>query len=728
MSRVFVSLLLLAASLPCRADWCGTGPANSARVRAVHEWGGRKLAANAVTSDARTIEVRDGGTFLVPNDETLTPGYHPFDLDGRSLGFVPSGSGFSAKRMALQYREPLTAPLTDFETTADFFLVHELAFSFPIFGRSVTRIYVSAFNGITFEEPVRETGFQFDVVEAAVHRAALVSPLLVTAQKPASMKKPRVFVEERAGAVVVTWRAEGGSFPYDVQAELSSSGAITFSYRTVSMRWGTPVITPGFDPATVQRTVAYTLDDTAGVTTEVPDPIRPMVDLRKVEVVSFDDTELFAVRLTLEGPIDASKLDAGRTIGFLVALENSIGVEDVVAGVELTRDEVRLQPFNHIQFVNTSAAIHLDGNVIEFYGRRTINPATSAMVRVAAATYSAPYAFYVDTAGDFGRIDFAKRSATTDLSAVTETGTPIPGAVSEPFTLGVFDPMAVWERLKDEWALNDAGYDGVAMYQNFHTDLIFYAGAYAITGNPQVDGVTYVGVPGYGTTAPLRPTLMHMNHLTYDFSSSDRTASQVMLHEFAHRWLYYLEVELPLEDDRVLNPVTPHPAAYVHTPAAFSLHGENEASVMGGGFFTSLGGNSYRASAANFGYSWTDLYAMGLADAAEVPDWFFLKDTGLPLQYFPPEGAVVTGTRKDVNIEHVRRQLGFRVPDTSSSDRLFRVLFVLVTDEGRPATEEELATIRKWRALFERDFARATGGRAMVRTPFGQGVKRRSVR
>jgi hypothetical protein len=300
--------------------------------------------------------------------------------------------------------------------------------------------------------------------------------------------------------------------------------------------------------------------------------------------------------------------------------------------------------------------------------------------------------------------------------------------VSEPFTLGVFDPKAVWEKLKDEWSFSEEAFDAVAMYQNFHTDLTFYAGAYAIAGNPQVDGVTYEGVPGYGTSGPRHPTLMHMNHLRYDFSSADKTASQVMLHEFAHRWLYYLEVELPPEDKRVLNPVTAHPAAYVHTPSAFPLHGPDEASVMGGGFFTPLGGGSYRASATNWGYSWTDLYAMGLADASEVPGWFFLKGTSLPLQYFPPDGVTVTGTKKDVTIEHVRRELGFRVPDTSAAQRQFRVLFVLVTEQGQPASAQDLETMRRWRSLFERDFAIATGKRASVRTSFVQSSKRRAVR
>lgn len=727
MLRGFLALTLLVVAAPVSAQWiCGTGPATERHVSAARGRKARMPMADA-TPGTRTISVRDDGTFLVPNDATLTSGSRPFDLAGQSLVFEPSGEGFTTRRTALQYVEPSNERVIDFGTSSETYIARELGFAFPIFGRSVTRIYVSAFNGITFEEPVPETALQFDDLDAAVHRSAIVSPLLLTTHIPAELPKPRVFIDAGPDAVVVTWRSSGDVFGYNVQARLASSGAVTFSYENVEMRWGAPIITAGFDPKTATRTVGYTLTDTAGVTTEVQEAIRPMVDLRKIEIVTFDDSELFAVRLTMEGAIDPTKLEEGREFGVLVALADSIAVEDSVAAIEFTRNEVRIQGFGAMQFESTSARVMVDGNVIEFYGLRNIGAAATGMVTIGAATYQHPYAFYVDQAGDYGRMPYAKRAISTDLSSVGDAGVAKSGLITEAFTLGVFDPAAVWARLQKEYGLSDEEYDGVAMYQNFYTDLIFYAGAYATLGNPQVDGITGEGVDGYGRGLPRAPTLMHMNHLTYNQSSSEKSASRVMLHEFGHRWLYFLEVELPLEPDRVLNPVSAHPAAYVHTPSAFSLHGPNEASVMGGGYFTSVGSNTWKAQAANYGYSWTDLYAMGLADAVEVTPWFFLKGTNLPKQYFPEDGITVTGTRKDVNLNHVRNQLGFRQPSAAYSDRNFRVLFVLVTEEGRPASEAEIATMRKWRSVLERDFTKATGGRGRVKTSFHRPTKHRAA-
>lgn len=700
--------------------FCGTSPVNDARARALHARMQRE-AKPLAGPQARTIVERDG-TFVVPNDAAIAPGYRPFDLEGQSLVFTPAGaSAFTTKRTPLQYREPGSLPLRDFAQTADLFVQRDLGFTFPIYGRSVTRIFISAQNGITFEAPVVETALQFATLDAAVHRQAIVSPLLLTSHAPAALKKPRVFVDERPGAVVVTWRSSGGVFSYDIQAELTAAGAIAFSYRSVAMKWGAPLVSPGFDPLTATRTVAFTKNDGLGVTTEVRDPIRAMVDIEKLEVVTFDDAELFAIRLTLGGAIDRTQLRDDETFGFFFVYGES------VAGVELTRDAMRVQAFDTINAEEDGAAAFVDGKVIEMYALRRHGVPLPPMETVGAVSYALPYIFFVDDAGDRIRVPAAARTIVSDFSALPEAGAARTGVITEPFLLGQFDPYAVWEKLQTEWGLSDEEYDAVAMYQNFHTDLIFFASAYAIAGNPQVDGISFAELEGYGTGLAKAPTLMHMNHLTYDFSAAEKSASQVLLHEFGHRWLYYLEAEIIGEDPRVLNPVSAHPAAYVHTPSVFAMHGPNEASVMGGGFFTPLGGGSYRVTAANYGYSWVDLYAMGLADASEVASWFFLNDTDLPLQYFPPDGVTVTGNRRDVTIDAVRRELGFRQPSTVYAPRVFRVLFVLVTEEGRPATETDLATMRSWRSVLERDFTKATGKRGVVQTSFARPTKKRAA-
>jgi hypothetical protein len=129
------------------------------------------------------------------------------------------------------------------------------------------------------------------------------------------------------------------------------------------------------------------------------------------------------------------------------------------------------------------------------------------------------------------------------------------------------------------------------------------------------------------------------------------------------------------------------------------------------------------------GYSWTDLYLMGLATPSEVPNWFYLAGTSLPTEYWPEEGTVVTNpTRKDVSIDQVLTVHGPRAPSTSLSQRKFRLLFALITGPGTEPTEAEITKLNEWRTLVERNFSIATGGRARLETKYVRPTKTRSVR
>jgi hypothetical protein len=126
------------------------------------------------------------------------------------------------------------------------------------------------------------------------------------------------------------------------------------------------------------------------------------------------------------------------------------------------------------------------------------------------------------------------------------------------------------------------------------------------------------------------------------------------------------------------------------------------------------------------GYSWTDLYLMGLAAKEEVPPWFYLADTDLPGAYWPAEGDVVTGQKREVVIEQITAAHGPRIPSFALSQRQFRVLFVLVTENGQEPTDAEVAKLNQWRRVMERNFDLATGGRGRLITTFVRPGRRRA--
>jgi len=292
----------------------------------------------------------------------------------------------------------------------------------------------------------------------------------------------------------------------------------------------------------------------------------------------------------------------------------------------------------------------------------------------------------------------------------------------------IFDPATAWSEVKARFPVTDNDVDAIAFYQSFYTDLIFYAGAYSANGNAGVDGIAPAS-SSFGFAFPKRANVMHMNTLGYGWNSTDQLSGHVIMHEFGHRWLYFLKIKEGNSVTNSLNPISAHPAQYIHTPAAFRVYNDYDSSVMGGAVFTPSD-TGFHVRDANFSYSWTDLYLMGLATPNEVPPWFYVANTNPPLglAYYPPDDIDVTGNRVDVNIQQVIDGIGPRNPSMTNSPKTFKVLFALVTDEGVEPTADEIAAMKKIRQIFEEKFRIATGGRAEVKTELAQpGPRRRGV-
>lgn len=726
--RIFLSAVLLTltftAALFAGELTCGTSDANDARVRALHERTATRprLMENAVEKPW----LRDGA-FYLGVDDRIAPNYRPFDLAGQSLVFEPRGSGFAVRRDTLHWTEPSTAPLRDFQNTSET-PWHYVRYDVPgaplqIFGQSVSTLYLSAFNGIHLSPPAEPSASQFDTLEAAVYPDPLISPLMITNRKPGRLYYPQVFAQRSETKLVITWRSmEGVSFGYEVQAELRSDGTYIFSYRTMrDIRWGTPILTSGFNPAaTTRRSLGFIDDPKSDLVsgTYVP-ALADVNDLRRAEVFRIDESDLLTIRLTLAGAINQAALAEGQTLRYVVQVGPAQAVLDV------DRNGYVFSPFLASRSVANGPEVRFDGNAIELYGVQ-MPPDAAAQYNVRVWSIAASTNRVIDFAQALMSFDVPARRIATDFSTVASVQLSLP--ITEPFTLGDFDPYEVWNRLQQTYYLSSYEWDGVAMYQTFYTDLIFYAGAYATGGNPGVDGISAPSTTR-GSAVPRGPTLLHMNQLNYGWNATQTNASNVILHEFGHRWLYFFRIQEEGAATRSLNPVSSHPAGFVSTPAAFRVWEDNESSVMGGATFSLQNDGRYRAHTSNFGYSWTDLYLMGLAAPSEVPQWYYLANTipALPKEYWPADGATVTAERRNVSVDQIIAVEGKRNPSTALSQRLFRVLFVLVTEGGEP-TPGEVAQMNQWRALFEKNFSIATGGRARVSTEYVVASKKRAVR
>jgi hypothetical protein len=184
----------------------------------------------------------------------------------------------------------------------------------------------------------------------------------------------------------------------------------------------------------------------------------------------------------------------------------------------------------------------------------------------------------------------------------------------------------------------------------------------------------------------------------------------VLAHETGHRWLARLQfsdVNRQISDQLLGRQL-----------AHWSFFMDSDGSVMEGNEIEDEGGGVFRTASSTEKYSRVDLYAMGLATAAEVPSWFYVEApiSDHDREDGPSVGVTFNGTRRDVLIQHVIDALGPRVPAAADSPRLHRQAYVFVRRAGAVPGPQDLARLARIREEFGPYFNRATENRMTVRT------------
>ena len=188
-------------------------------------------------------------------------------------------------------------------------------------------------------------------------------------------------------------------------------------------------------------------------------------------------------------------------------------------------------------------------------------------------------------------------------------------------------------------------------------------------------------------------------------------------HEMGHRWAAFVSANVNGGTIQ-LGPV--HWARGLHAPVAFPYQRPTEASAMGGsvwqdnfdGTYTQLDDDYYVPAT---GYSYLDLYLMGLISAAEVPDFFILKN-------LVPEGKDANGhpifkaDRTKVTIQDVIAAEGSRLPDVDHSQKKFNTGIVVVVEHGHPPSLELLERANGIRMRWIDYWETTTGHRASMTT------------
>jgi len=187
-------------------------------------------------------------------------------------------------------------------------------------------------------------------------------------------------------------------------------------------------------------------------------------------------------------------------------------------------------------------------------------------------------------------------------------------------------------------------------------------------------------------------------------------------HEVGHRWAAYVSAKVNGETIS-LGP-WPHWALGLQAPVAFPYQLPIETSTMGGGVWQdNLDGTHTQLRDFYFvpatGYSRLDLYLMGLISAAEVPDFFILKN--LVAAGKDANGhAIFKAERTKITIQDVIAAEGKRLPDVDHSQRKFNTGIVVMVEHGKNPSHQIIERAngirRQWISFWET----TTGHRASM--------------
>jgi len=187
-------------------------------------------------------------------------------------------------------------------------------------------------------------------------------------------------------------------------------------------------------------------------------------------------------------------------------------------------------------------------------------------------------------------------------------------------------------------------------------------------------------------------------------------------HEVCHRWTAYVSAKV---DGKIISlGPWPHWGPGLQAPVAFHYSLPTEASTMGGsvwqdnfdGTYTQLRDFYYVPAT---GYSYLDLYLMGLISAAEVPDFFMLNNL-VAVGKDANGHRIFKADRTKVTIQDVIAVEGPRLPDVDHSQREFNTGIVVVVEHGRSPSPELIERANGIRYQWIDYWETTTGHRASM--------------
>jgi len=300
---------------------------------------------------------------------------------------------------------------------------------------------------------------------------------------------------------------------------------------------------------------------------------------------------------------------------------------------------------------------------------------------------------------------------------------------AERFTGPLFETFAKDKRLdlpailRAFYRTHSDSFDTVYVWTDFAFDNgQFIAHTFNISNNIQGIGLSiFDRSPAYGSA--------HLGSLIAMGNTGDwpknpdaymvglNSAISIVCHEQGHLWLAYIhfDVDNQVKDD-LLGRQDSHWSFLADTRTSAdggysSLMEGNSWRESGGGIFTTF------ESAVNY-FSPLDQYLIGLRPANEIGDIPYLV-TDPQLKEFlreksPASGFSMSAVRKTASVAQIVAREGPRIPDVTTSPKVFRIAFVALSEQGSTISSSELVKISAYRDALVSYFSTATDGRGSL--------------
>ena len=647
---------------------------------------------------------------------------HPFDLNGRTLVFTPDGrGGYSRSVRPLAWEEDIGERIEE-ETE-----IAMEGFRFDFGGRSRDLFHVSRHGLLSFDGPLAYNYYDSQnrldpmrEIAAKIVGQPIVSPLFKPQYGGPYVVDgvARQHVAHWPDRVVVTWFVSEPWFhvggippetPDRFQAVLYADGRIAFHYGFVASGDGIAGLFPN-DGIARGRVLARIVD-------ERNPEVRGYLDL--IEVAIYEtDRDAVIVEFTTRDPIPQPQGATSFSYWLFIDTDRPYWTGDshnpdwdliwrivLADGEQLARGGTILPRYDDNR-------IALLADIGDLSGR-------SASIFAQAVQLDDRVFVQSNETADAMRLDFPTVSP-TDLS---QSDGPFTRRQKEVFHYrGVPDMDKIACRVIE--VLGDR-FDVIV----FHSEIRFDSQE-GFGGGFYEHGAEGIGWLVRRPPPPCGDRLIH-RHASFWTPSRDTGEREffdgelvLFAHEFTHSWTAYLSYEKDGEREPLFGEYCDcHWRPDLHLPAAFPWRGEGQ-SIMGeGGVWRENRNGTFTPVSRYYegGFSWLDLYAMGLADAREVPDMLLLRNlqavsgggVGGTGNYLPGE---YTADKEFVSIRQVVAVEGPRTPDVTRSQKDFNAGFLYLTAPGQAPSPDLL----EWHAALVEKIPEfwfhITGGRSRITT------------